>query len=102
MALVITRRPGQDFYVGKERFVVDAVSRDNEDGSRNFTLKDERGNVIHVGEDEATEIMPDVFVSAGNGLDIDDCPQDTAAVAIEAPRSIPIVRGELLRRADPS
>jgi hypothetical protein len=88
MPLVLSLRSGQDFYVGDERFVVGAIR-----GSANFdVIADRSGRRHEITDARSTEIMNDVFVSAG------DRPQTgLARVAIEAPQDILILRGEKYR-----
>jgi sRNA-binding carbon storage regulator CsrA len=88
MPLVLSLRAGQDFYVNDEQVLVHVV-RD----PRRFDLKVvSSGRVFAVTDQEAVEIMEDVFVSAG------DRPQNgLARVAIDAPREIEILRGDRYR-----
>jgi hypothetical protein len=88
MALVLTLREGEDFVAGERRFVVQQIVADME-----FVLRDDGTGKLHTVTDEhAVEIMDDVFVSAG-----DMPPSATVRVALSAPRSIRILRGECLR-----
>jgi hypothetical protein len=88
MALVLSLRTGQDFFVGNEQFMVHEI-----ESPLDFTL-------IHIGKDrkyqitdeEATEIMPGVKVSAG-----DKAPTLAVRITIQADRSIPVVRGDKRR-----
>ena len=88
MALVLSLREGQDFYLGGERIVVGKVS-----GLTRFDLVVTRTGKRHaITDEEAVEIADDVFVSAG------DRPQrGIARVAIAAPRSVTIIRGDRYR-----
>ena len=90
MALVLSMRERQDFYVEDERFVVEQVYSDT-----HFRIRrDSTGQVFDVTDEKATEIMPDVMVSAG-----DKQPNVLARVAIEAPRTMIIARGDNYRKA---
>ena len=88
MALVLSLREGQDFYLDDDRVLVTRV-----DGLMSFELTVERtGARSSITDAEAAEIMPDVFVSAG------DRPQrGLARVAIDAPREVRITRGDKWR-----
>lgn len=90
MALVLTLREGEDFVVGTDlkRFTVAEIVADME-----FKLRDEQTGKLHTVTDaHAVEIVSDVYVSAG-----DAPPSATVRVALSAPRSIRILRGECLR-----
>lgn len=91
MALVLTLKRGDDFYIDGVRYLVDVVRsltevviRRPEDG-RTWTLKD----------DMREELQPRAFASVGLRGDNDLC---LCRLAVEAPRSIPIVKGEKMRR----
>lgn len=88
MALVLSMRERSDFFVGDERFVVEQVYSDT-----HFRIRqDSSGRVFDITDQKSTEVMPEVFVSAG-----DKQPNILARVAIEAPRTIKILRGEMYR-----
>lgn len=88
MALVLSLKEGQDFYVGDERFVVQAVIDET-----NFKLmRAADGKSFHVTDSRAAEIIDDVFVSAG-----DRPAAILARVSIEAPPEKLILRGEKYR-----
>lgn len=85
MPLVLSLRQGEDFFVGKERIVVEAIHSDTE-----FTLRrDATGAKHRVNDRRATEIMPDVLVSAG-----DLHPSSFARIAIQAPKDVLVLRGD--------
>lgn len=89
MALVLTLSKGQDFYVGQERFVVTGVY-----GEQQFGLcRDSTGQMFEVTETRATEIMEDVFVSAGERRPS----AGSVRIAIEAPPTMLVLRGERYR-----
>lgn len=91
MALVLTLKKDDDFYIDGVRHVVDEVRsltdvsiRRPGDGKK-WTLKD----------DMMAEIAPQVFASVGLRGKNDLC---LCRIALEAPRHIPIMKGERLRR----
>ena len=88
MALVLSLREGQDFYLDDAQVLVTRV-----DGLMHFQLMlASSGQSFVITDAESVEIMPDVFVSAG------DRPQrGIARVAIDAPREIRITRGDRWR-----
>ena len=88
MALVLSLREGQDFYLDDDQVLVTRV-----DGLMHFQLMlASSGQSFVITDAESVEIMPDVFVSAG------DRPQrGIARVAIDAPREIRITRGDRWR-----
>ena len=88
MALVLSLREGQDFYLDDAQALVTRV-----DGLMRFQLMlASSGQSFVITDAESVEVMPDVFVSAG------DRPQrGIARVAIDAPREIRITRGDRWR-----
>lgn len=92
MALVLSLRRGQDFYVGDEQFVVTAIHSET-----SFSLLHVPSEKTHrITETEAVEVCPDVFVSAGEKPEA-----MVARVAIRAPRERLIVRGDKRRNPPP-
>lgn len=86
MALVLALKSGQAFYVEHERFVVGAVVSEID-----FEVTHERtGKTHHVTDSKSVEVLPDVFVSAGDRQQM-----LMARIAFEAPRSIRILRQEV-------
>ena len=86
MALVLALKSGQAFYVDHTRFVVGNVVSEID-----FTVThEESGKTYHVTETKSAEIMPDVFVQAGDRQQM-----LMARVAFDAPRSIRILRQEV-------
>jgi len=90
MALVLSLKLGQDFFVEAVRFILIEVTNDvcfrlkceAEDCNDEFTITDK----------QSVEIMPEVFVSAG------DCQQLHAVKAvIEAPSDLLVLRGDKYR-----
>jgi hypothetical protein len=88
MPLVLSLKAGEDFYLDDDQFVVEEVSSAVE-----FTVRDAvSGKCYRVTDTRATEIRPNVFVSAG------EKPQALVArLTIEAPRSVLVVRGDKKR-----
>ena len=90
MPLILSLHSGQDFYVGDLQVVIGNVL-----GVSQFEVTvPATGRKYTITDSEATELKeaPDVFLSAG------DRPQSgVARVAIDAPRSIPVLRGEARR-----
>jgi hypothetical protein len=88
MALVLSLREQQDFYVGEERFIVQALLSDTK-----FVLRNDRTGQKHtISDDRSEELVPDVFVSAGFKP-----PLATARVVIDAPQEVLVLRGEKKR-----
>jgi hypothetical protein len=88
MPLILSLREGQDFYVDEEQIVVGRVY-----ALTRFDLYVPRTGARHlITEQESIEVLPEVFVSAG------DRPQrGIARVAIEAPHAIILLRGDKYR-----
>lgn len=89
MPLSLSRKEGQDFYVGEARVVVEKIL---EGGG--YTLRLEDGTVHEVVGDRAVEIAEDVMISAG----IEQGPR-VIMVVIDAPEDVLVLRGELKRRS---
>lgn len=91
MALVLTIREGHDFYVSDERFVVTKV-----DGKHRAVVQRESTKEIWEVTDERSEtIMDRVKVSVGK-----PAPPGMIRMAIEAPRYIPVLRGDKKRSGE--
>ena len=96
MALILSLKEGQDFYVGDERFLLEEILGENE-----FVISgqsDSNGKPCKkwtITDAHSREIMPDVFVAAGEMYQ-----SNVASVVVDAPRNILILRGDL-HRADP-
>jgi hypothetical protein len=98
MALVLTLKEGQDFFVEEVRFVVEEVlgplrfrlsyMREVSPGEINVT----QPRSVEITDARATEVLPDVLVSAGW-----NAPSAKARVVIEAPAQILILRGDTKR-----
>jgi hypothetical protein len=88
MPLVLSLRQGQDFYVGKERFVVDHIHNDTM-----FRLRHvESARKFEVSDTQSTKILDDVFVSAGARQQ-----PMLVRLAIEAPANVLVLRGDRYR-----
>ena len=92
MALVLKLQVGSDLWIGGRMFVLTELF----DGT-SFRLQETEGpdaGAEHkITEECSTEIMPDVFVSAG------DLHEDGAVqVVLDAPREILILRGDRYRK----
>lgn len=86
MALVLSMTPGKSFYVDETKFTVTDVLSE----TRFVLRRDDTDESWVISDLEATEIMPEVFASAGERLQ----PQ-AARVALDAPREIRILRAEM-------
>jgi hypothetical protein len=95
MALVLTLKEGQDFFVGEVRFVVEEVL-----GPLRFRLSyipevtagATQPRSVEITDVRAAEVLPDVLVSAGW-----NAPSARARVVVEAPAQILILRGNTKR-----
>lgn len=88
MPLILSLRRNEDFYVADERVVLTRIRSKND-----FDVVVESvGKEFQITDLEAVEIIPDVFVSAG-----DYYQTGQVRVVIEAPREIRILRGERYR-----
>ena len=90
MSLVLKLRPGDDFYVAKERVVVGELL-----GGPRFVLKvDSTGRRYEITDEESVEMreVRDVFLASGGRAQA-----GLARVAIDAPREISILRGAVMR-----
>ena len=90
MPLVLRLRPGDDFFVAKERVIVGKLL-----GGPTFELEVPRtGRKYVITDQESTEMreVPDVFLGSGGR-----CQKGLARVTIDAPREVSILRGENFR-----
>jgi sRNA-binding carbon storage regulator CsrA len=84
MALILSMKAGEDFYVGDACVSVRRIT-----SPTSFVLRRASdGAVFTVDDKKAAEILPNVFVSAGHHAH-----EGTARVAIDAPRELRILRG---------
>lgn len=88
MSLVLSMREGDDFYVANVRFVLREVHAE----TRFDLYLPSTKQLFKISEKEAINVLPDVFISAG-----DRGQSGIARVAIDAPRSILILRGDSYR-----
>lgn len=86
MSLVLSLKHGEDFWVRDCQVVVSRIQ-----GAKKFWL-DVGGKEFEIVDTHATEILPDVFVAAG-----DFFKYGMIRVAIDAPREIEILRGDRYR-----
>jgi len=86
--LVLSLAPGQDFFVDDDRLVVGPLL-----GKSRFEVTVEKTGVTHqITDEEAAEVLPDVFLSAGRGP-----AASLARVVVDAPQQIIILRGDKYR-----
>ena len=88
MALVLQLVPGEDFYIGDERYVLKQIMSETA-----FTIERERDRrAFHLVDDRAVLLEADVYASVGTRGQ-----RNLAKLCIEAPRSIAVIRGKLHR-----
>lgn len=87
MALVLSLKNGDDFWVDGRKIVVSKVIDENQ-----LELTDDAGTPHKITDSEMTEIMPDVFVSAASYFKL-----GAVRIALDAPREIEILRGDRYR-----
>jgi len=88
MPLALTLKIGDDFYVDRQQFVVEVVVP-----RESCVLREAlTGKRFRIVSEHATEIAPDVHVSAG-----ERSTSTQYQLVIAAPRDIPVVRGERYR-----
>lgn len=88
MALILSLRTGEDFYVDEHRVRVREVH-----SNRHFVLETQDDTHWEIVQDRMSEILPQVFVSSGLSKNL-----DVARVVVDAPREIQILRGVAKRR----
>jgi sRNA-binding carbon storage regulator CsrA len=89
MALILSLRQGEDFFLGQERVMVRKVY-----SNKHFVLETSEGTHYEIVQDRMAEVAPDVFISSGDrGLN------GVVRIVIDAPRDIIILRGQAYRRA---
>lgn len=92
MPLIIGIELGEDFFVGDERFELTEIKLPNE-----MVVKRSRdGQQFDISDEEAKEIAPEVYMSSGKPL-----AARRARCALDAPRSIRIMRGVHYREEHP-
>lgn len=93
MALVLAMQPGRSFYVGDTQVEVVAAEVHGE-----VTVKVHGKNmdhIYHLTENKRTELLPSVFAQLGLGSG-----PNTLKIAVEAPRSVRILRDSLYEADD--
>jgi sRNA-binding carbon storage regulator CsrA len=85
MGLILSLREGEHLTIGETRFEVLEILK-----NRNLILQDPEGTCWEINDDRACEVLPTVWISAGDRARH----QQSARVVIEAPRSIPVRRGD--------
>ncbi len=91
MPLVLSMRSKECFTVGDTLFEVESVKDD-----RHFIVRDvKQGRSFNIVDTHSTEVMHQVFVSAGS-----EPPLAMAKVVIDAPPSLRISRGERRRKPE--
>lgn len=93
MALVMTLKEGEEFYIGDVPYVVDEIT-----GRTSFVVMEcDGGKRWAVTDQRATEISDDVFLSAGVSHT-----SNLVRLAFDAPRSLPILRGSRYAEKHPA
>jgi hypothetical protein len=90
MALVLVLKKGQSFYVGHEKLTIEAVHSNSQ-----FTLRKSDGTVFDIIDARTQEVLPSVFVGAGQRYKQNSDTFWEARVCIEAPREIVILREDV-------
>ena len=98
MALILSMRRGDDFFVGEERFIIDKVETKTKFFVRHICnkwigrVRIPSSRMYEITDAHAVEVVPDVFISAGlnntGGM---------IRVAIEAPYHVLILHGDKKR-----
>jgi hypothetical protein len=92
MPLVLSLRQSDDMFIGDQQFEVTRIYNET-----SFTLTRREENAddeksFEISEREAVEVLPNVFVSAGDLFQ-----RGIIRAVIDAPRSIMILRGDNYR-----
>lgn len=98
MALVIEVANGKSFWVGDVEVVVTRITSHT---SFDLKVNSEWPKIYRVSDSRSIEILPNVRVSAGLGgkPKVDSARAGLARIAIEAPRSIKILRDDIKNKA---
>lgn len=89
MALVLALRIDQSFFVGSTEFVLREVHSLDD-----FVVENKGTGARHrITDRRMTEVLPEVFISVG-----DRQQNSLARLAIEAPQSVKILRGNALEK----
>jgi len=85
VALVLSIKQGQYFYIGDTRYSVENLQ------PRGFTLRQHEGKDItfEITCDQMVEIAPQIYIRAGLATH-----KGEASIDIQAPKDIPILRGD--------
>ena len=89
MALVLGLKKGEDVYVDSRQLVVERILSSNR-----VVIRTDAGCEHECVDNRMVEVLDDVFVSVGMGMDV----EGVIRLAIEAPREKCILRGALVRR----
>lgn len=92
MALTLSLREGDDVFIGGHRVVVWSIVSEH-----HIILRLEDGTEFDIVDDKTTEILKHVYVGLGKQKQERDL---WAKLIFEAPRSITILRGDLMRQGD--
>jgi len=93
VALVLTLRQGEDFFIANERMVLESITSDSEF----FVRRTKDGARFRVVDTHSTEVFQGVALSSGVGWRS----QLQARIAIEAPINVRVLRGDKYRKANP-
>ena len=100
MALILSLRQGEDFFLDEERVRVQRIY-----SNRHFVLETADGTHHEIVQDRMAESVTDVFVSSGDrggGKRNNEASVGSARLVIDAPREFTILRGVAKRRGVPS
>lgn len=89
MALIITVKQGGDFFLNREKYVVDKILSPHA-----FVVRGEEDVYYHISADRAMEVDKEVYISAGTNQH-----WKSVKLVIAAPMSIKILRGDNFRKA---
>lgn len=96
MPLVLSVRQGDDFYVNDQQFLVKRIYDETSFELLKASDPNETHQPIKITEKQAVEVMPDVFISAGDLFQ-----RGIVRAVIDAPRDILILRGDKYRADTP-
>lgn len=96
MPLVLSLREGDDFYVDDQQFLVNRIYDETSFDLFKAGEVDETHHPIAITEKQAVEVLPDVFISAGDLFQ-----RGIVRAVIDAPRDILILRGDKFRSVAP-
>lgn len=88
MALILTLREGEPFFVGKHEFAVKVIRSHTE-----VDMQDVRSGVVHnLSTERSVEVAPDVFMAVGLRGQLQIC-----RVVVDAPRDMLILKRSRLK-----